>query len=112
MDRARSDDQAAAQAFLAEIWAALGGDPARAGAVRFRGEGALRSSLPVSDLAAGSVGAAALAAADFREASGGPAAEVWADRRLASLWFRASIRPGWETPPAWDALAGDYATAD
>ena len=35
------------------------------------------------------------------------------DRELASAWFRSSLRPlGWELPPAWDAVAGDYATSD
>jgi len=35
------------------------------------------------------------------------------DARLASLWFGWSIHPeGWQLPAPWDAIAGDYATAD
>ena len=42
---------------------------------------------------------------------GGP--DVVVDRGLASLWFSQSFRPvGWELPPAWDAIAGDYECAD
>jgi len=38
---------------------------------------------------------------------------VSVDRRLASFWFSSSIRPtGWQVPPLWDPVAGDYASAD
>jgi hypothetical protein len=38
---------------------------------------------------------------------------VHADARLASLWFGKSLYPiGWQIPPLWDAIAGDYETAD
>ena len=38
---------------------------------------------------------------------------VTVDQRLASLWFGYSFRPmGWEIPSLWDAIAGDYKTAD
>ena len=41
------------------------------------------------------------------------APEVVVDRGLASLWFSQSFKPvGWELPPAWDAIAGDYECAD
>src|SRR5471030_808599 len=31
----------------------------------------------------------------------------------ASLWFSTTLQPqGWELPPVWDAIAGDYATVD
>jgi hypothetical protein len=60
-----------------------------------------------------SVGAAALALRQLIIAQGGDAGPVAVDRRLASLWFGWSIHPtGWERPPAWDPVAGDYATAD
>jgi len=82
-------------------------------AVRLEGEGALPSYYAVSDLAAASVGAAALALREVIVALGGGAAAVRVDRRLASLWFGWSIHPiGWERPPPWDAVAGDYATTD
>ena len=82
-------------------------------AVHFDGAGALPSYYAVTDLAAASVGAAALALRQLIVALGGDAVPVRVDRRLASLWFGWSIHPiGWERPPLWDAVAGDYATAD
>jgi hypothetical protein len=81
--------------------------------IDFAGEGALPSYYAVTDLAAASVGAAALALRQLIIAQGGKPAPVSVDRRLASLWFGWSIDPvGWERPPLWDAVAGDYATAD
>lgn len=39
--------------------------------------------------------------------------EVTVDQRLASLWYGYSFRPtGWQMPSLWDAIAGDYVTAD
>ncbi len=73
-----------------------------------RGAGDLPSALPVTELAAATIGAAGVAAADL---VGRP--DVVVDRRLASMWFGMTIRPdGWTLPPAWDAIAGDYRTAD
>ena len=98
----------AAEQFAAAIRAALGssGDPA---ALAFEGFGALPSAFPVTDLAAGSIGAAGLAIADLA----GTAPRVAVDRRLAFLWFSATIRPiGWTLPAAWDPVAGDYRTRD
>jgi len=38
---------------------------------------------------------------------------VTVDQRLASLWFGLSMRPsGWQLPPIWDAVAGDYRAGD
>ena len=76
------------------------------------------SSLPsvfaVSDLAQASIGAAGAALSSLVATSGGghpPAVTV--DRDLASAWFLQTIRPvGWEMPPVWDAVAGDYSAAD
>lgn len=82
-------------------------------ALDFSGEGELRSYFAVTDLAAASVGAAALAVRQLMLAQGSAAARVQVDRRLASMWFSWSFHPvGWERPPLWDAIAGDYATAD
>jgi hypothetical protein len=81
--------------------------------VRFVGVGDLPSVYSTTDLAAASVGAAALAIGKLIQAQGGAPANVQVDRRLASLWFGWSLHPvGWERPPLWDAVAGDYATAD
>ena len=93
---------------LAEIWAALDGDPGLLGTVAFTGGGSLRSAFAVSGLAAGSIAAAALATAAY---TGAPAVTV--DRRLASFWFGCSFRPeGWTAPALWDPVAGDYEAAD
>src|SRR5476649_1738490 len=81
--------------------------------VRFTGEGELPSCYAVTELAAESVGAAALAVRQLVAAQGGRPGQVVVDRRLASLWFSWSLRPvGWELPPLWDPVAGDYPTAD
>ncbi len=94
-------------AFLPEIQRALGHDDD--GSVAFTGEGAFASAFAVTDLAAASVAAAG---AEVAALAGGDRA-VAVDRRLASWWFASSMRPvGWELPPVWDVVAGDYATAD
>ncbi len=98
---------------LGSIWAAAGGAPAQLAAVEVHGIGALPSVFAVTDLAAASVAAAGAAVAELVATAGGALPPVRVDRRLASLWFSMSIRPmGWALPPAWDAIAGDYATAD
>ncbi|WP_343729132.1 CoA transferase [Duganella sp.] len=98
---------------LNAAWSALDLPAAALDAIALRGEGELPSYFAVTDLAAASVGAAALAVQQLMVAQGGASARVQADRRLASMWFGWSIHPvGWERPPLWDAVAGDYATAD
>ncbi|MCP3988534.1 MAG: acyl-CoA transferase [Actinomycetia bacterium] len=77
------------------------------------GEGALPSVFAVTDLAAASVAAAGRGVARLVSQLGGPAGPVAVDGRMASLWFRWTIMPdGWKLAPAWDAIAGDYETAD
>ncbi|SPJ26945.1 CoA transferase [Falsiruegeria mediterranea] len=78
------------------------------------GEGAWKSCFAVTELACQSMGAVGGAVADLVEALNlGPKSDVAVDRRLASLWFTWSIHPqGWEVPPSWDAIAGDYQTRD
>lgn len=77
------------------------------------GDGDLASVFAVTDLAAASVGAACLAVAELVHARHGTWPSAAVDRRLASFWFARSIRPdGWEMTPIWDAVAGDYKTAD
>ncbi len=95
------------------IWTSIGGQKAAASALSFIGDGDLSSAYAVSDLAAASIGVAALAVAELvgRMTSGIP--DVVVDRRLSSLWFGWSIRPvGWEMPAPWDPIAGDYRARD
>jgi len=79
------------------------------------GEERLPSCFAVTDLATSTIGAVGSAIAclisDLNLAPARPCVQV--DRRLASLWFAQSIQPiGWEMPPVWDAVAGDYKTKD
>jgi hypothetical protein len=98
---------------LTEWWTALGGSAEELPQVDFSGEGALPSAFAVTDFAAGAVGVAAAAIAELIAKCCNGHAQATVDRRLASMWFGFSIRPqGWELPPAWDAVAGDYATKD
>jgi hypothetical protein len=100
--------------FANAIWLGAGGDLALLDRVSFHGAGELPSIFAVSDLAAASIGAAALAVAELiaaGERTEVPPVEV--DRRLASVWYGETIRPiGWELPPPWDPIAGDYQAAD
>jgi hypothetical protein len=81
--------------------------------VTVTGTGALPSVYPVSDLAAASVAAAGLALAELVGARFDRQPGVTVDRRLAAFWFSRSLHPqGWELPPLWDPVAGDYRTAD
>lgn len=98
---------------LATIASSLALPPSALDQLSFSGAGDLSSCYAVTDLAAASVGAAALAVRQLMFERGGDQAALRIDRRLASLWFGFSLHPlGWEMPPAWDAVAGDYACAD
>jgi hypothetical protein len=100
---------AGAHAFAARIWQALDGPAGALDQLHVTGTGALPSAFAVSDLAAGSVGAAALALAEIA----GLAGLVTVDRRRAAFWFAQSLQPeGWRVPDPWDPLAGDYETRD
>ncbi len=102
-----------AYAFLRPIWAALGGEDRLQSRVAFTGDGDLPSLFAVSDLAAASIGTAALAVAELAGTTASQPPAVSIDRRLASFWFAMSIKPeGWAPVPLWDPIAGDYATAD
>ncbi|MDT9634229.1 acyl-CoA transferase [Pseudomonas sp. JV449] len=79
----------------------------------FTEAGALPSTFAVTELASASIGAAGQAVAQLIRQRTGRQPEVSVDRRLASFWFSSSIRPlGWQVPPLWDPVAGDYASAD
>lgn len=97
----------------ASMWQALGGEPAAIDELRFTGDGDLPSTYPVTDLAAASIGVAALAVAELMTKQAATVPVVSVDRRLASFWFGFSIRPiGWQLAPAWDPIAGDYQARD
>ncbi len=73
------------------------------------------SCFSVGELASASIGAVGSAVAklvyDLGYAASAPTPII--DARLASLWFSMSIQPiGWQLPPIWDAVAGDYETRD
>lgn len=75
--------------------------------------GALPSTFAVTELAAASLGAAGQAVAQLIQQQTGRLPNVSVDRRLASFWFASSLRPlGWQVPPLWDPVAGDYPSAD
>ncbi len=75
--------------------------------------GALPSAFAVTDLACASIAAAGQAVSEWLQQQTGQRPAVAVDRRLASFWFATSIRPiGWQVPPLWDPVAGDYQTRD
>ncbi|MGG5241035.1 CoA transferase [Pseudomonas lurida] len=79
----------------------------------FTEAGALPSTFAVTDLASASIGAAGQTVAQLIQQQTGRLPSISVDRRLASFWFSSSIRPiGWDVPPLWDPVAGDYASAD
>ncbi|MDP4003996.1 CoA transferase [Methylobacterium sp. NEAU K] len=98
-----------AEAIAAQIWSVFEGSPRSLAQLRVIGAGALPSAFRVSDLAAGTVAAAALALAEVAGVDG----PVKVDRRLASFWFATALRPeGWRVPAPWDPVAGDYRARD
>lgn len=87
--------------------------PALCETVRFSSPGALPSAFAVTEMASVSIAAAGLAIARLLQQQTGYCPEVQVDRRLSALWFASSLRPlGWQTPPLWDPVAGDYPTRD
>ncbi|WP_248802616.1 CoA transferase [Pseudomonas sp. MWU13-2100] len=79
----------------------------------FTGSGVLPSTFAVTELAAATLAAAGQAVAELLLQQSGQRPAVEVDRRLASLWFGTAVQPvGWEIPPPWDPLAGDYAGTD
>ncbi|POA48096.1 acyl-CoA transferase [Pseudomonas sp. MPR-ANC1] len=96
--------------FLTSIQAALGLPRTP---IPFTASGALPSAFAVTDLACASIAAAGQAISELLNQQTGRLPKVEVDRRLASFWFATSIRPiGWQLPPLWDPVAGDYATQD
>jgi hypothetical protein len=81
--------------------------------VEIVGRGSLASRFPVTALAVASIASAGAALRDLCEEAPAPRPAVTVDRRLASFWFRSSVRPlGWTIPGPWDPIAGDYRCRD
>lgn len=81
--------------------------------IPFTGRGALPSAFAVTDLACASIAAAGQAVSELLHQQTGQLTTIEVDRRLASFWFSSSLRPiGWQVPPLWDPIAGDYPTCD
>jgi hypothetical protein len=101
-----------ARSFLSSIWRELRGEADAEKLVSFSKTGRFGAAFPVTDLATASIASAGLAAGDFI-ALNGPRPTVHAESRLCSLWFGTTLHPvNWRVPPPWDAIAGDYETAD
>ena len=104
----------AAEGLLATMWQAVNGEPGDVPTVEFTGREVVRSAFAASDFAAAAIATGAFALARLiDEAAVAPLPRVSVDRTLASAWFGLSLRPeGWELPPTWDSVAGDYEASD
>ncbi len=88
-----------------DIWAALGLNTP----YEVTNKQAFASCFSVSALASAAIAAVGAALAELVN----DGRQVRVNQRLASLWFGSSIAPeGWDMPPIWDAVAGDYACKD
>ncbi|MBM4244751.1 MAG: acyl-CoA transferase [Deltaproteobacteria bacterium] len=104
-------------AAIAQLWRQAGGTAAARPPLEVSGpEHVLPSAFAVTALATAAVSLATLAAAELHAARTGTAARaVHVDRSHAALAFRRELYAtpvGWEVPPLWDPIAGDYATRD
>jgi hypothetical protein len=102
---------------LRRLWGELGGDTRATERVTSSGPAqVLPSAFAVTSLASAAVALATLAAAELHAARRDEAIpDVRVERSHAALAFRreAFMRPvGWELPPLWDPIAGDYAACD
>lgn len=104
-------------ALVARLWAEAGGDADARPALALSGPpDVLPSVFAVTALATASVALATLAAAELHAArTGSTPRDVHVDRAHAALAFRRELYAtpvGWEMPPLWDPIAGDYAARD
>jgi len=101
----------------ARVWRQAGGDPEVAARLTVSGpRTVLPAAFDVTGLAAASVAAATLAAAEFWAArTAEPAPEVAVDSVAACAAFGAEglFAPvGWDLPALWDPIAGNYRARD
>lgn len=99
------------------LWADLGGDAELVDRVEVRGARAvLPSVFDVTGFATDTAALASLAVAELWSArTGQDVPSVRIDRRRAAASFKSEslLTPlGWDLPPVWDPVAGDYRTAD
>lgn len=98
-------------ALLEQFLSSLG----ESGEVNVVGDGGLPSVFAVDELATASIAAASVAVASLHAARTGEPPRVTVDRAHAAIAFQSErhLAPaGWTLPPAWDPIAGDYATRD
>ncbi|MDH2390395.1 CoA transferase [Streptomyces sp. HNM0663] len=100
----------------ARVWEALGGDPALLSRVRYGGEGALPSALPVMELARAAVAGCSLAAAEFaaRRREGGSVPGVRVDDGAVTAAFLSDrlVRVDGAAPTTFAPLSRFWRTAD
>lgn len=105
------------EALLRSLWRCLEGPDEAPSSVAFTGPTeVLPSVFHVDTLAAASVALATLSAAELHRTRTGEARRgVTVDRRHSALAFqceRALTPVGWQMPPLWDPVAGNYETRD
>ncbi|MDF2697342.1 MAG: CoA transferase, family protein [Labilithrix sp.] len=99
------------------LWTHLGGEPALLDALTISGPAEVfPSPFAVTTFAASAIGVATLAAAELlsaRTASAQHSARIDTVEAAAAFRSEALFEPiGWERPPIWDPIAGDYRAAD
>ncbi|MGH3636878.1 MAG: hypothetical protein ACRDTS_22905, partial [Mycobacterium sp.] len=97
----------------ARLWSMVGGDSSTLDRLELEGERrVLPSAFDVTGLATAAVGVANLAVAELNAVRSELDIErVTVTTREASAAFRCEalfVPKGWELPPIWDPIAGDY----
>jgi hypothetical protein len=105
------------QDIAARLWSQLNGDPSALEHLELIGERRLLPSVfDVTGLATAAVGVATLAVAELQAVRTAREIEpVSVTTRAASASFRCETLfapQGWELPPVWDPIAGDYQGTD
>lgn len=98
---------------LAALWAGLGGAPAALSRASLPGDAPVwPASFAVATAAQASLGAAALAAAEWAVARGRAPRAVQVDRAGAAIGCSSRFRIDGAEPPMWDPLSGLYRCGD